>query len=290
MNMLSIITPSYNRSYTLERAFISLKNQTYKDFEWIIVDDGSVDDTEVICKSFVSNDFPIRYYKKENGGKHTAVNMGVKVAKGDYILILDSDDSLPSQSVEIIHSYCLQVDQDCSFGGVAGYMAHHNGDVIGHGCERRVIDSNAIDIRYLHHLKGDMCEVFRASILREFTFPEVEGERFCPESLLWNRIALHYKLRYFPEVVYYRDYLDGGLTDNIIKIRMKSPLLTCMCYAEQSRLRIPFVQRMKSAINYWRFGLCVKGKKQLSTISCWWMWTWLVGYIMHKRDKRVTGL
>lgn len=290
MIMLSIVTPTYNRAGTLQMAFDCLQEQTSKDFEWIIVDDGSTDDTESICESFVSECFDIRYIKKENGGKHTAVNKGVAFAHGKFLLILDSDDSLPYTAVETIHQYCMQIEDDCSFGGVAGYMAHHDGSVIGRGCERKVIDSNAIDIRFRYHLEGDMCEVFRTEVLRENPFPEIAGEHFCPEALLWNRIALHYQLRYFPEVIYYRDYLDGGLTDNIIKIRMQSPVLSCMCYAEQCQLDIPFISRMKSAINYWRFQLCAKEKKKIPKISCWWNWTWPIAYMMNKRDKRITGL
>lgn len=287
---LSIITPAYNRAHTLDAAYNSLCSQTCKNFEWIIVDDGSTDNTEQVCKGFTSSTFDLYYIKKENGGKHTAVNRGVEVANGEFVLILDSDDSIPADSVETILKYCEQIEDDESFGGVAGYMAHHDGGIIGHGCERRVIDTNAIDIRFRYHLQGDMSEVYRTKVLRENPFPEVEGEKFCPEALLWNRIALHYRLRYFPEVVYYRDYLDGGLTDNIIKIRMKSPVLACMCYAEQCKLTIPYVGKMKSAINYWRFRLCVSSRKNVPNIDWYWLWVYPLAVVFHLRDKKKIGL
>lgn len=287
---LSIITPAYNRAHMLDAAYNSLCSQTCKNFEWIIVDDGSTDNTEQVCNSFTSATFDFNYIKKENGGKHTAVNRGVKAANGEFLLILDSDDSIPANSVETILKYCEQIEDDKSFGGVAGYMAHHDGEIIGHGCERRVIDTNAIDIRFRYHLQGDMCEVYRTKVLRENPFPEVEGEKFCPEALVWNRIARHYRLRYFPEVVYYRDYLDGGLTDNIIKIRMKSPVLACMCYAEQCKLTIPYVEKMKSAINYWRFKLCVPSRKNVPNIDWYWLWVYPLAVVFHHRDKKKTGL
>lgn len=287
---LSIITPAYNRAHTLDVAYNSLCSQTCKNFEWIIVDDGSTDNTEQVCNSFTSATFDFNYIKKENGGKHTAVNRGVKAANGEFLLILDSDDSIPANSVETILKYCEQIEDDKSFGGVAGYMAHHDGEIIGHGCERRVIDTNAIDIRFRYHLQGDMCEVYRTKVLRENPFPEVEGEKFCPEALVWNRIARHYRLRYFPEVVYYRDYLDGGLTDNIIKIRMKSPVLACRCYAEQCKLTIPFVYKIKSAINYWRFKLCVSSQKDTPNIGWYWLWVYPLAVVFHHRDKKKTGL
>ncbi len=282
---ISIITPTFNRAHLLHYAYNSLRRQDCKSFEWIIVDDGSTDNTFDICRSFSINDFKIRYIRKENGGKHTAINVGVKEAKGDFCLILDSDDSLPYNAIRIILSYCQQINLDTSFGGVAGYMAHHDGNVIGHGCIREIIDTNSIDIRYKYHLQGDMCEIFRTKVLQEFPFPEIKGERFCPEVLVWNRIAQKYKLRYFPEVVYYRDYLDGGLTDNIIRIRMKSPILTCTCYAEMNKLDIPFRQRMKSAINYWRFRLCATNKKnKLPKIGTIWFFFFPIGLLIHIFD------
>lgn len=288
--MLTIITPTFNRADTLERAYNSLNTQTDKEFEWIIVDDGSTDSTEMVYNQFCTSSFSITYIKKENGGKHTAVNLGVQMAKGDFVLILDSDDSIPPTSVEVIRRYCNQIESDENFGGVAGYMAHHNGIVIGHGCERKVIDTNAIDIRFRYHLEGDMCEIYRTKVLQEFPFPEVNGERFCPEALLWNRIALHYQLRYFPEVIYYRDYLKDGLTDNIIKIRMRSPVLTCMCYSEQCKLAIPFRFRVKSAINYWRFRLCLSGNNDMPSINWHWFWTYPVAVFLHIKDKKKTGV
>ena len=93
MKCVSIITPSYNRANLLPKAYESLKKQTSKDFEWIVVDDGSKDNTDEVVQKFISeNQIEIKFIKKENGGKHTAVNRGVKEACGELVLILDSDD------------------------------------------------------------------------------------------------------------------------------------------------------------------------------------------------------
>ena len=103
--MISILTPTYNRAHTLTRLYDSLKEQSYKKFEWLIVDDGSSDNCENVLSDIVSkhNDsFRIRFYKKPNGGKHTAINIGVREAEGELFLILDSDDSLPPNSISTI--------------------------------------------------------------------------------------------------------------------------------------------------------------------------------------------
>ena len=229
--LITVFTPTYNRAHLLPRVYESLCKQTFRDFEWVIVDDGSVDDTKSLSLTLPRREgtfFPIRYFRQENGGKHRAINRGVKAAQGELFLILDSDDTLPKRSLEIINHYYQQVKDDASFGGVCGYMAHHDGTVIGHGCDVPVLDTNSIDLRYKYHVVGDMLEVFRTDVLREIPFPDIEGEKFVPEALVWNRIACMYKLRVFHEVVYYRDYLDGGLTDKIVRIRMTSPIASMM--------------------------------------------------------------
>lgn len=133
-----------------------------------------------------------------------------------------------------------------------------------------------------------MLEVFKTSVLREFSFPEINGEKFCPEALVWNRIAVKYKLYCFNKVVYYRDYLEGGLTDKIIKIRMKSPVATCMTYAEMLDYDIPWLHKVKAAINYWRFWCCVQTvPPQVPRVKCCWQIFRLMGYLMHIKDRKV---
>lgn len=285
--MVTVFTPTYNRATYLLKVFESLLQQTFKDFEWVIVDDGSIDDTSVIIDNLqLTNDkfFPIRYFYQENGGKHRAINRGVKEAKGELFLILDSDDMLPPNSLERIDFYYQQIKDDNSFGGVCGYMAHHNGTVIGKGCDIDVLDTNSIDLRYKYYVEGDMLEVFRTSVLKEIPFPEISNEKFVPEALVWNRIARKYKLRVFHEVVYFRDYLEGGLTDKIVKIRMNSPIASMMTYAEMTEFNIPFFAKVKAAINYWRFRFCSDAKEK-PQIEWWWLWTVPLGWMMHLRDK-----
>lgn len=287
--MVSIITPSYNRAHLLGRLYMSLCKQIDMNFEWIVIDDGSTDDTSNLMGELQkehNKPFLLKYRKKNNGGKHTAINEGVKYAQGELVLILDSDDSLPDNSISTIEYYYEQIKDDVSFGGVCGYMAHHDGAIIGHGCDFDVLDTNSIDIRYKYHLKGDMAEVYRKAVLEEFPFPEIDKEKFCPEALVWNRIAIKYKLRYFNKVIYYRDYLEGGMTDHIIKIRMNSPISTLMTYAEQLHYKIPFIYKVKASINYWRFLFCTNNRLDGVKVPWYWAWTSPMGLLMHERDKR----
>lgn len=284
--MITVFTPAYNRANLMPIAYKSLCKQTCKNFEWLIVDDGSTDNTEEVVNGFIQEGkTPIRYVKKTNGGKHTAINRGLKEAKGELFLILDSDDSLPFDAVENILFEYEKVRGKSDLAGVCGLMAHHDGTLIGSGFPKDGMYVSSIDLRHQSGVTGDLMEVWKTDVIREYPFPVVDGERFCPEVLVWNRIALKYKLYCFNKVVYYRDYLDGGLTDNIVRIRMKSPIASMMCYAEMNKLPIPFVQKVKAAINYWRFRFCIK-EGVCPTISPIWALLAPLAYIMHLRDLK----
>lgn len=280
--MITILTPTYNRCDLLPQIYQSLCQQTSPDFEWVVVDDGSTDATgKVVNKMLEAANFPLQYFYKENGGKHTALNFGVRKAKGELVLILDSDDQLPPNAVENIEKAYAEVRGDEAFAGVCGYMAHRNGQVIG----SPVVDSdiNTIDLRYQLGVGGDMAEVFRKDILLKYPFPEIKGERFCPEALVWNRIAQNYKMQVFSKVIYFRDYLDGGLTSNIVRIRMKSPVASMMTYQEMTTYNVPFKVKVRAAINYWRFWCC-RQDNSYPVIDSKWLWALPFGVSMHWID------
>jgi glycosyltransferase involved in cell wall biosynthesis len=286
--LFTILTPTYNRGYLLKNLYDSLCTQSCKDFEWIIVDDGSSDNTKDVVEDFIKEKLiDIRYFQKVNGGKHTAVNLGVGAAKGEIVLILDSDDCLPATSLSTISKYYLKIRNDSSIGGVCGYMAHRNGELIGTMIKKYPITTDSLAMRYSLGIKGDMCEVFRTEVLRKYPFPEIHGEKFCPEVLVWNRIAEKYKLLLFKEVIYQRDYLNNGLTANIVKIRMNSPISASLTYSEMLSRHIPWWEKCKAAINYYRFSLCTN-RVNRPEISSFWAIFKPLGWLMHKFDIGTT--
>lgn len=252
--MITVFTPTYNRAHLLERVYNSLEAQTSKDFEWIVVDDGSADNTEdVIAKFQAKATFPIRFYQQPNGGKHRAVNRGVEEALGELFFIVDADDWLPVNAIEWVKNTYEGIKDDGSFAGVCGLDSSAEGKIVGSWLPQNIIDCNAFDICYKYHVKGDLKEVFRTAVLKEIPFPEFDGEKFCPEALPWNRIAKKYKLRYVNEPIYYCEYQNDGLTANIMKVRHFSPLASMTTYAELYHAPIPLRLKIKAAINYWRF-------------------------------------
>ena len=289
--MITILTPTFNRAYLLPRLFESLTHQTDFNFEWLVMDDGSTDGTSDLFagKTFLSAPFPIRYYRQENGGKHRALNAGVKQAKGDFIFIADSDDWLLPQSVAIVGLHTSAIADDNTFAGVAGLDVFDDERIVGTGLPQDIIDCNAMDIRYRYHVDGDLKEVFKTTVLQEFPFPEIQDEKFCPEQLVWFRIAQKYKLRYFNTPIYVAEYQPNGITASIIRVRMLAPQATCMMYAEMLAYKIPFKEKIKAAINFWRFKVCAPSRVMITTLKGGWRWCYLIGMLLHWRDKKQVG-
>ena len=300
--LITVFTPTYNRAHLLPRLYESLCNQTFKDFEWIIVDDGSTDNTEEVVQSWLHPappphsplkgesaelcNFPIYYIKKENGGKHRAINRGVQEAQGELFFIVDSDDRLPANALERIAYYYEQIKDNEEFAGVCGLRYYFDGAQVGGEQPFDVTDCSMLNIRQKHHIQGDMAEVLRTDVMQEFPFPEIEGERFCPEALVWNRIAQKYVMRYFHENIYECEYQPDGLTAKIVRIRMDSPLATVMTYQELNSYDISFIQKLKAAINYWRFRFCARNNNEIPKLP--WYWNWIIpfGFLMHLKDKQ----
>jgi len=287
--MITIFTPTYNRSYLLSDVYKSLCIQNFSDFEWIIVDDGSTDDTENTVNTFIQEGkIKISYVKQVNRGKHFAINRGVSEAKGELFLILDSDDRLPNDSLEIIDFYFQEIKNDPKIAGVAGRRNYDDGKIVGTS-NFTVLKTNSIDIRYKYNVTGDLVEVFKTQVLKEFPFPEIEGEKFCPEALLWNRISEKYDLLFFNKGIYTTQYLPDGLTAKIVKIRMTSPIASMSTYAELERQEIPLIQKVKANINFWRFSFNsdYSFSKKLAQVSTLFSFFGLpIGYAMYLKDKR----
>lgn len=287
---LTIFTPTYNRANLLSRVFKSLQQQTSFDFEWLLVDDGSTDKTETIIEEFKREPttFPIRYFKQENGGKHRAINFGVKKAEGAYFLILDSDDFLHNYTIEKIKPMLLKVKAEDNLAGIAVRRAYKDGTIVGNEFSNP-ISTSSLNIRYKYHITGDLVEIFKTNILKEYPFPEYEGEKFCPEALVWNRIAQNYNLKFFNAGLYVTEYIEGGLTEKIVKIRMQSPQASMLHYAELASYDIPFKEKIKAGINFWRFAFNAKQIsffKKTKKIGLFYIAVLPLGYLMHLNDKR----
>ena len=225
--LLTIFTPTYNRAYSLERLYKSLVTQSLKDFEWLVVDDGSTDNTEELINKFVSdNKVKICYFKQENGGKHRAINRGAAMAQGDYFLIVDSDDYLTSDAVESIKREWIKVCTRSDISGICFRKINYStNEIIGKAFPKDKLFATTFDIYYNWKIRGDKAEVFRTSLIRKNPFPEISGERFMTETYVWNKIAGHRKsmLYCINQGIYMCDYLPDGLTANFKCLLRNNP-------------------------------------------------------------------
>ncbi|MBQ3532847.1 MAG: glycosyltransferase family 2 protein [Oscillospiraceae bacterium] len=213
MNLITVFTPTYNRGYSLGDLYHSLQQQTNFCFEWLIVDDGSTDNTEETVGSFLTdhNLFRIRYYKKANGGKHTAINEGVTLAEGSLFFIVDSDDRLSPNAIEKLFVWERTIDDKAKFAGVSGNKGDLNGVLLGETFSGDSIDATNLE-RKEKNILGDKAEAYYTHILRKFPFPVVDGENFMTESVVWDQIAAAgYKIRWFNEVIYLVEQREDGL-------------------------------------------------------------------------------
>lgn len=222
MALLTIITPTFNRARTLPRCFESLQKQTNKNFEWIVVDDGSTDDSAGVIEAFDSDAFSITRLRKENGGKHTALNAAHPFVHGEYVLILDSDDYLTETAVDSIlkswNCYVLQEE--------IGMLIFLKGtDPASPVCTVNDYEKPVDVLRYRRKpIHGnDCCEVVRADLFLKYPFPVFSGETFIAECALWNRVGKTHQCVYINSVVYICEYLEDGLTKSGRILRIRNP-------------------------------------------------------------------
>jgi glycosyltransferase involved in cell wall biosynthesis len=289
--MITVFTPTFNRAYIIVNLYNSLKRQTFADFEWLIVDDGSSDNTQELVQSFINESkIHIRYYKQINGGKHRAINNGIKLAKGELFFIVDSDDYLADNALEKMNYYWLQVKDREKIAGVVGLRAYTDGKAVGHEVSYDILECSCLDYTYRYRLVEESAEAYKTAILRQYPFPEFEGENYIAPSVVWNRISQKYQLLYFAEKIYFMEYMPDGLTKNAVKTRIKNPIGATFVYQQLIHSNIPFFFKLKSAISYWRYSFYVKQKSFMSKIKEVGFWSsiiaFLPGLVLYFNDKK----
>lgn len=251
---LTIFTPTFNREHTLPRVYKSLCEQKLQNFEWLVIDDGSNDGTEKLIESYSEEGLiRIRYLKTANGGKYKTINRAVALAEGYLFMILDSDDYLASSEVTtIISNHRSFLERHTDFCAVVGNKNFSETETIGDSVNYQFLDSDFISYREKLKINGDKAEVIKTEIFKEFPFPELPEEKFCPEGLIWNRIALRYKARYVNIPFMICEYRPDGLSAGVRNCREQSPQMFLLYYSEYCSLKIvPLLHKLKRSIIYW---------------------------------------
>lgn len=248
---LTVFTPAYNRAYTLPRTYESMKSQRNTDFIWLIVDDGSSDNTAELVKQWQSeeNSFEIRYIYKENGGMHTAHNTAYANIDTELNVCVDSDDALAPNAVQIIADAWAKV-RDRGYAGLLALDAEFDGKVIGKGFPEGLTETTLYGY-YRNGGFGDKKLILRTDVVRQYPpYPTFEGERFVPLGSLYHMIDHDYLLSVVDAVVCLVEYMPDGSTHNMVRQYYRNP--NGFRYGRLVELKSPLAwkRRLKVYVHY----------------------------------------
>lgn len=221
---LTVFTPAYNRAHTLPRAFEALKKQSDKRFVWLIVDDGSTDNTREVVESFQKEDcgFKIEYVYKENGGMHTAHNLAYKLIKTELNTCIDSDDTIGNEAVGKILDFWEKNGSD-EFAGIVGFDTDFDGNVIGTRFPEN-LKKTTLGAYYKNGGSGDKKLVYRTDVVKKYPpYPEYEGEKLVPLGSLYTLIDQDYELLVLDEALCRVEYQPDGSGASIFRQYRQSP-------------------------------------------------------------------
>ena len=260
--LLTVFTPTYNRRELLGRVYQSLLSQTCRDFCWLIVDDGSTDDTEKMVQAWVTEaKIQIIYVFRENGGKMRAHNTGVEKCTTDLFMCLDSDDYLPEDAVsQLIDTWNIVLsDRSRDAEKVAGIVAHKGKSAteILTGGEFADVEYSTLQGLYCQGFCGETALVFRTEVLRKFPFPEIDGEKYVPEDYIYDRIDKEYVLRVLPRILTICELVTSGYTDSVEQLRDENPQAWLLYYQQRAQDAPMSLLKLKYISHYMQFARAV---------------------------------
>lgn len=260
---LTIFTPAYNRAYTLHLGYEALLRQTCQDFEWLIIDDGSTDNTRELVESWIAeNKIPIRYHYQENQGMHGAHNTAYKLITTELNTCIDSDDYMPDDAVEKIVNFWKEYGSD-KVAGIVGLDADFNGKLIGTSFE-----DNNLPIRlsrfYSHGGKGDKKLVYRTEIIAQYPeYPIFKGEKYVSLGYKYELIEQDYPVLSFNEVLVNVEYRPDGSSMNMFRQYIKNPQGFAFIRKSSMQLAPTAKRRFMEAIHYVSSSLILRNKRFL---------------------------
>ena len=295
-DLVTVCIPTYNRKNMISRTVISALSQTYSPIEVLIIDDGSQDGTDQVIKQ-LRGQYPnkiIKYYYKENGGKYTALNSGIRLAAGEFFLILDSDDTLLPNAIEILMNVWRKIPEKerPQYCGIMGRYQSQEGTRIGKAFPKmNAMDfykSNYIDFHWISGPYSDCCELLKSEIIKQYSFPETQGLTFFPEAYLMDQIGIHYKLACINTIVGTKQYVISGITKNFLKVHINNAGNMLKYYGllknfiEKGEIEIPAMKAFRIKTNYYRYTFhCHQSIHKYNVIFL------CAGYGMYLRDRYI---
>lgn len=268
---ITVFTPCYNRGKTIRNTYESLCRQKSYDFEWLVINDGSNDNSHDVISDIVLHHnapFSINYINRSNYGLMYTINEAVLLSKGQLFFRLDSDDYATDDAIETILKYFPKIFKE-NLCGITFLSLGHNKKVNGyhpfHG--EKICDFTSYRAKYKG--TGDRAEVCQVEILKKYPYPQFPNEKFCPEGLIWNRIANDYMSLYIPHPIYVKSFPDDSITSSIYSVLRANCYGTTQYYFEiVTNKRLPVFYRLINCIKYYRYAIYTN-KNLLRGIPLW---------------------
>lgn len=259
---ITIFTPTYNRSTKLKRLYDSLSKQTIKSFEWLIIDDGSTDNTKELVFEFMQENrgFEIRYFFKENGGKHTAYNMGVEQADGNLFMCVDSDDYLEDVAIQrIVETW--NDTEDVAKVGIVALKADSTGKILSDRLPKNIESSTLINLPRKYQCRGEFSLIYLTKVLREYMYPVVIKEKFMNESIIYDQLDQVGKLYLLDEILTICEYCDDGYSNNFLKVVLENPTGYKLYYKQRIDMAITIKEKIGYILRYHAFRIMSKDER-----------------------------
>lgn len=291
MKTLTVFTPSYNRAYTLHKCYESLLRQTSKDFTWVIIDDGSSDNTKELVDSWINeNKLEINYIYQENQGMHGAHNTAYKNIKTELNVCIDSDDYMPDDAVEKIISFWNK-NKRSDLAGIMALDAYTNGKVIGDKFPNELKESTYFDIYNKYGLKGDKKLIYRSELTIQYPYPIFEGEKYVSLAYKYAKLDSKYKLALMNEVVCNVEYMEDGSSLNMLKQYRRNP--KGFAFIRIDNMKNPKASlkfKFKECIHYVSSSFISKNKNYLKETPCKILTVLAIpaGYVLYRHIIRNT--
>lgn len=219
----TIFTPTFNRAYILKQAYDCLVKQKFTSFKWVIIDDGSIDDTCSLVSGWIKEDqINIVYEKQENQGRFMAFNTAVKYFEGELLVFLDSDDYLKDDALEKLYS-CWEEQKTNGYSGIISNMVTPRGTVIGSAFPENLNCERICTLRNRYRVKGDKAVYISVDKVKDFRYPVIKGEKFIGDSLIMDQVCEAAPMYIWRNSIYVREYRSDGLTNNVISTWCNSP-------------------------------------------------------------------
>lgn len=248
---LTIFTPAYNRAHLLSRLYESVKKQTRDDIEWLIVDDGSSDDTKSVVDGFIAeNKVNINYFYQENAGKPAAFNNGVSKAQGELFFCVDSDDLLADGAIDTILDIPLNNDK---LAGILALKSDMENKILSDHIPELLKISTMYKLVNYHGCSGEFSLVFRTEILKDIPYPIVNGEKFITECVVYDKIDENYEMYLLDSVLTVCEYQDGGLSADSYSVMLKNPTGYKIYYSQRIDMALSLKEKIGYIIRYHAF-------------------------------------